>query len=311
MEADPNEALAIASKALGLCAKADATADDLAYARGSAQKERANALRYLGRYLEALEALEQAEGEFSSLHTGEFEIGIVEQIRATVLREQSDYPGALRSAKRALGIFRTFGDRARALRVEFSLANLRYETGDLEGARTAYEGLLAALEERDPSLLASLLNNLGHALLQLGDSEAARSHLVRAYSLFKETGRRTEILRVQWALARVQARAHQIADAIQGFGEVAEAFRASGMRIDSALVRLDLAEALIEDDRRTEAAELCREVVSEFLDQNVKVAAATALARLRESAAGEFLSVAPIHEARVALEECRPPAPAN
>jgi len=59
MEADPNEALAIASKALGLCAKADAGADDLAYARGSAQKERANALRYLGRYLEALAKVEK------------------------------------------------------------------------------------------------------------------------------------------------------------------------------------------------------------------------------------------------------------
>ncbi|MCU1347969.1 MAG: hypothetical protein JWO56_999 [Acidobacteria bacterium] len=74
--------------------------------RGLAWKDRANALRYLGRYGDALASLDESERAYRMLRAGALELAVVDFVRATVLVSGDRFDDSLVCVRRCTPVFR-------------------------------------------------------------------------------------------------------------------------------------------------------------------------------------------------------------
>src|SRR4051795_4926411 len=100
-ERQPQFGLVLADTALNIADKLPPNQQSQsAWCVGTAWKERANALRYLGRFKEADEALDRAEEAFASDdHVEPFDLAIVQYVRATVCAETERFDDTVRLAR--------------------------------------------------------------------------------------------------------------------------------------------------------------------------------------------------------------------
>jgi len=171
----------------------------LAEHRGTIAKERSNALRMLGRYPQALEALDWAERFYAHLPAPDYDLTFVTWARATVLFYMTRYAEALALARAAATTFRAFGDFGRAEQVRILEANVLCEQGLVRDARGMYAALAGYFGSHgDRELVARLHANIAECDVRLDRPARARRSAAQAIALYGELGQPVEFVRVRY-----------------------------------------------------------------------------------------------------------------
>jgi tetratricopeptide (TPR) repeat protein len=304
-EREPLDALTFADAAISI---AEALPDDT-YAgkavyelRGSAWKERANALRFLGRYDEGLESLRRAERAFRVLTLPALGLATVAYVRASILFEQQLYSDASEAASMAEQAFSAMGDDEREMRAVNMRANIAFERGDTETAINLFRRVAQYGEARNNALwIARGAQALGNCYLDTGKASEASVQFHTALVLFRELDQGTEITRTEWGVARLIMHGGKLAEAIRRLRAVVTGFTSAGMITDAALAGLDLADALLAVGQVREIVALTRRLFRVFTDAGMLTGALTAIAYLREAAESARLTKADIAAVRVFL----------
>lgn len=202
----PSEALRLAERATTVAASLDASvsADAIAELRGLAAKERANALRYLGRYPEALQALAEAQEHFENQLVGDPNLAGVAYVSAAIFQEVDRFGEALDAARTSATVFERFGDERRFAHATLLEAAIRYQTGETEKAKSIFLSLIpifAGLDDR--STLAGVYGNVAACELRLARYAEGAQYLQQSIAAYDEFDMPAERVRSRWLLARM------------------------------------------------------------------------------------------------------------
>jgi len=294
LEREPLEALVFADAAVEI---AETLPDD-AYPtsavfdlRGTAWTQRANALRLLGRFDEALSALDRATEAFH--HAPHVPIGIatVQYVRAIVYYERGELEAAFTMLEEVAKEFKELGDIDRLMRARHVQANVRFQQGNIVAARAMYEEVLRyGQAERDLSWIARESNTLGRCALELGDRAAARKYFEEAIEGFRRLHMAIEVIRAEWGLALLALAEGRARDAVTQLRDIQRRFTEQGVFIDGALAALDSMDGLYALNEIQEIAALASQLITTFTNAGMLTSALTAFAYLREAAALKAIS---------------------
>ena len=311
-ERQPMHALALADAAVTIAEQLGPTyprivIDEL---RGAAWLERANALRYLGRHPEAIDALDIAERAYEETPVAAYSIAIVQYVRATVLVEIERFDEARRLARLSARVFRQFGEHERFLHARMIEACVAFQQNQFAAALSLFRPLIAPAKELgDPTTLARLYLNIASCHLELEAYDEAHQHLTQALSLYEALGLETEKIRTRWTLGTLLMKTGRVTDGIHRLHDARREFESLGATTDAALVTLDIVEALLATGRPREAADLCAGLVESFTSSGMTGNALTALAFLREAVAAGSATPLLVKHVRTYLEERREERP--
>lgn len=255
------------------------------YCMALALRERANALRYLGSFGEALQALDEAEPLLDT-PVDAHDRAVVSCVRATVLMEMGRLEEAGLLAPEAARVFRDHGDTSRELGALLVAAVCLSFEGRHEEAAPAYENIAAeARALGDRSILARAAIGAANAYLELSRFEEAERSYLKALVLFDELALTTEKVRVEWALALMMVRQGDLdAGAVRLDAVRAELLRL-GLVNDHALATLEWAAARLAGGRPEGVAAACRQIMVRFESEGMMKNARLALAYVHEGLA--------------------------
>lgn len=246
--------------------------------RATASRERANALRYLGRYDDALVALDRAGKTIAGVLVAGHEEARIHFGRATVLVKMHRFEEAEVHARASFELFSEFGDAVRVCDAQLLFALIAFERREYAVARERFTVVLKlATALDDASRIALAENNLGAAEQECGDLVAAAEHFRSAVALYEHLGMTIERARTEWSLGLLSLSIGQHADAVRRLRSAAEALSRSGSAADAALVAIDLAEFYVQQGDRTAADR----VLAEIARENLPLHAVTAVDVLR------------------------------
>ncbi|HSY51226.1 MAG TPA: hypothetical protein VLC46_20640 [Thermoanaerobaculia bacterium] len=303
-ERDPLHALNLADAATAVAASFDESEHYLGIKvhqlLGHAWKERANALRYLGRFPGALDALDQAKMAYERAGANPSDLALLLYTRGIILYRSAHAGEAENCADQAAAIFEATGDRVRYLHARMLRATIRYSRQDFAGARDDYLGLLPDAEiEGDEVLAARLSSAAATCELDLGNGTAAERPLLDALRVFEREGMKTEVARMHWALARVPLTDGRFAFAIAQLRACRLECEHLGLENAHAYISLDLAEALVATGTNLQEVEkLCRELLATFRAAEMVNEALTALAYLEEATRARTITSAKVRHVR-------------
>ena len=187
-----------------------------------------------------------------------------------------------------ISMLREYHDEIHAAQVQLLEGGVRFDEGDIVGARAVFETVLPAIERfEDEETLARLFANLCTCEIRLGDVSHARAHGVRAAALFACLRMDTEALRLFWSVAEAMAEASNRDVALEQLRETAAQFASVGMLGVAADVSLDTLRLLLDDGRYDEAARLAALLAARFRQEEVAIDAAHAFAYFQEAAAAQ------------------------
>jgi tetratricopeptide (TPR) repeat protein len=252
---------------------------------GHALKERANALRYLGRLPAALDTLDHAKRAYERANANPYDLAVLLYTRGAVFSRLARPFEAEQCADEAAAIFELTGDRVRYLHARMLRATVRYWRQDFAGARDDYRALLARAQDEGDDLLAARLSSAAaNCDLDLGDAKAAEPTLIQALRVFERMGMETEVARTRWALAHALLVEGRFESAIAKLRASRLEATRLGLTNVAAYITLDLVEALVATDAKLpEVQKLCRELFTTFKASGMVNEALTALAYLREA----------------------------
>ena len=289
-ERQPRHALVVADAAIAISDQLtperypEPLLDEL---RGAAWLERANVLRYLGRYPEALDALDIASRAAAQSPVAAYAQALVDYLRAVVYVETDRPEEALRLVRRSARVFRQFGEDERWVHAKIVEAGVLFHRNRYRESRDLFLSLIAPTKQvGDADTLARLYANVANCQLQLHELESADVYFARALSLYEALGLETERIRTRWSIGCLRIATGDIADGLARLREARREFEELGARTDAALVTLDIAEALLgsgDPAAAREATELCSGLVESFTSVGMTGTALTALAYLREA----------------------------
>jgi len=309
LERQPARALAIATLASDIAdhiTPGAFRADIVLYCRGSAWKERANALRYLGRYPEALQALDRAEEWFAQTVNPELDLAVLDYIRAWVVAQLDRTDEALRLARRCATTFMRYGDLERENHAGLLEAAILFDRREFTKSRDAFLALRGAIQAQGHlPTLARLYSNLGNVLAELGDLDASGKYLHQAMKLFEELGLTTERVRVRWILGRIMVQAGRSNEALVMLDQVAAEFDALEMVDEAGCAQLLRAETLLALGQPATVPALCRALIDRFARIGAHHSALAALAFLREASERGPVTPQVVRHVRVFLEALR------
>jgi tetratricopeptide (TPR) repeat protein len=267
-------------------------------------RERANALRYLGRFADALKSLDYAEKLFSHMPaTDPHDIAIIWFIRATVYMETDRLEEARALAEMSRRVFVDYGDGARELNALLIEASCLHFAGRNAEAAPAFEVVAAkARSEGDDKVLAHALNNAATAYVDLARYEPAERHYVEALVIFDALGLTTDKAVVSWSLALVLVRRGELRTGAARLDIARAELRRLGLLNDHALATLDWAEARLALNEPAGVAEACKAIIIRFESEGMMKKARLALAYAHEALARGTATPALIHHVRTYLE---------
>ncbi|HEX6160869.1 MAG TPA: tetratricopeptide repeat protein [Thermoanaerobaculia bacterium] len=309
-ERQPMFALSVADAAANITEQLPVTRypavliDDL---RGMAWLERANVLRYLGRYPEALDALDLAEQSFRQTPVAPFSIALVQYLRAIIFIETERLGEALALARQSARVFRQFGEEERYVHARIVEASVLYHQNRYRDARDLYLTLVrVAKNTGEAATLASLYQNIANCALRLSDLDEAADYFSRALSLYEALGLETEKIRTRWNIGRLQIASGDVEAGMARLRDARRELEQIGARTDSALAALDLVEALLGAggaQNAREAAHLCSGLVESFTAVGMTGNALTVLAYLREAVSTGTATPKLVREVRTYLQD--------
>lgn len=308
LEKEPREALLLSDLAASI---AETLPPDsyppvtLAQLRAHAWKDRAQALAYIGRYAEALEALDRAEGQlaFGSLA---HDRAIVRYVRALTLQKVNRFEESRELLGECAQVFRDFGDERRYLFCGIGEALLLDRT---ERYRDAYDALIPLLEVArsigDLESEARIQSNLAHAAVYLGELQPANVHLSEAIARFIDLGKRVEAIRTELAGGRLLLARGQLRLGIQRLYEARRSFLMHGMVEEAGLCGLEIVEGLLQNGSPDDAARLASEILIELRDIAFNDRALSAIGYLTEAAQANRASVETVRHVRGYIDSLR------
>jgi tetratricopeptide (TPR) repeat protein len=267
-------------------------------------RESANALRYLGRFAEALKALEHAEKLFdSSPATDPHDIAIVWMIRATVLMEMNHLAEAQRLARESCRIFRDYSDGGRELSALLIHASCLHFEGKNAEAASAFEAVVEkARVEGNTKILAHAMSDAATAYLDLGDFRRAERYYIEALILFDELGLATDKAVVAWSLALVLVRRGELGAGAERLDAARAELHRLGLLNDHGLATLDWAAARLALEEPAGVADACKRIVMRFESEGMMKSARLALAYVHEALARGTATPALLQHVRKYLE---------
>jgi len=282
---DPGQALAVAELAVSI---AEAIAPD-AYPRpvvpqlcAHAWKDLGKSLLYLGRFADALAALDRAEANTAEHGALAHDRAIVLVVRAATLQEVDRHDESFAVLAQCKEIFRDHGDQKRLLLCGIAEGVLLHRLRKYREAREAYLLLLAG-SAVDEESAACLQNAIGHCSVDLGDHAAAEVHLSRAIEMFQRLGQPLQAAKAELGRGRMFVRTGKLDRGIAHLHAIRSEFLRHGMTEEAGLCGLDIVEALLLRASAPEAERLARQIIAEFTAAALNTRAITALGYLSEA----------------------------
>jgi tetratricopeptide (TPR) repeat protein len=289
-EQDPKNALTVANEAASIAELLPQLRYDdtmRAEMRASAQLERANALRYLGRFEEALEALDAAEAAYRLTPLPERQLAITMFVRSGIYMKSERLDEAATLARQCVRVFRMYGDRARVVHAQMVIGGVLFYRREYPLARELYSRLLPeAREINEPASEARCLVNLAHVERELGEYASSLLHYSLAADSYERLGLRTELLRARWGSAKLVVVMGNITDGTAQLRNIGREMLVLGMTNDHALVMLGAVGYLFAIGELEELPAICTDLVHVFGEAKMPQNARTALAYLDAAAAG-------------------------
>jgi len=274
-------------------------------AMGLALRERANALRYLGSFADALKLLDYAEKLFDRMPAADvFDIAIVRYIRATVFMKSDRLTEGIIAARAAATVFRDYGDRTREIAasvVEACCLLLSRKTK--EAAESFERVILLSRSGGDTGMLVRGLHNAGRALLDLRELDRAERYLVEALALYDELDVPTEKARATWTIASIVIARGDLHEGERRLNAIRTELARFGLTNDAALATLEWAEVRLALGRTAGVADACRAIVVVFETEGMRRHAKHALAVLNSALAAGRATPELVRHVRSYLEQ--------
>lgn len=305
-ERQPRFALQLADTAIALATRLDhAQALPNPGLLGRAWTERMIALILIGLFHDAENAAARAEAAFDRdpLSTPH-DFAVVWLNRAAICIETGQLAAAELLASAAAQHFAEFGDLARLLKARLARGNVLYMQGRYEGAVYELEAVVRlARRQDDRILLTRTIQSLGESLAALRRYERAVTLFAEAHAIAEESGADLEKLRAIWSTGNVLLQTGEFREAMDRLEEARCGFEGLGVVNDAALVRLQLAEALLALDRHDEVHDVLSGIAMTFAAEGMTRNATLALAYLQEASAKGVIHAALLQHVRSYLEE--------
>lgn len=286
-ERQPMHALVVADAAIAIVdqlSPARYPSAAVAELRGDAWYERANVLRYLGRYAEALDALDLAARAYERSPVAAFPGATVDYLRAVLFVELDRYDDARRLARKSARVFRQFGESERFLHAKIVEACVLFHEERIAQSRELFLSLIPGAKELGQAeTLARLFANIANCDVRLGDFDSAEGYFARALSLYEAVGLETGKIRTRWNIGSLRIAAGDVEEGLLRLREARREFDRIGAHTDAALVTLEIVEALLSTGDTREAADLCSGLAESFAAVGMTGNALTALAFLRQT----------------------------
>ncbi|HEX3554198.1 MAG TPA: tetratricopeptide repeat protein [Thermoanaerobaculia bacterium] len=228
---------------------------------------------------------------FSHLARGNgepMERAILLDLKASLLRAQRRFAGALRLLGRAIRIFRELGERHRAGRSLINMSIVHRYAGEPEKAiPLLYEAQDLIDASREPRLLFAVWNNLIDDLADNEQYMEAHKLLVRARPLLRQFPLPWHQNRRRWVEGRIAHGLGQDRDAEVLFLRARDGFLAEDAAYDTALVSLDLAALYAGQGRNAEVKRIAEEMMPIFSSRQIHREALAALAFWKQAVDAE------------------------
>ncbi|HVE70759.1 MAG TPA: tetratricopeptide repeat protein [Thermoanaerobaculia bacterium] len=290
---DPRQALTAAQLAMTLCETLDGEYPAVVVAQLSAHaaKDLAKALLYLGRFDEALSALDVAEARVAAHGALAHDLAIVRVVRATLLHEINRYDDAFALLAECKEVFREHHDHKRLLLCGINEGVLLHRMRRYREAREAYLLLLpATADSGDRDAMACLYNVIGHCSVDLGDFTAAEMYLSRAIELFHTLGQPLQAAKAELGRGRMFVRRGDVQRGIAHLRPIRADFMRHRMTEEAGLCGLEIVDALLARSAAGDAEALARQIIVEFTAAALNQRAISALGYLTEAIAARKAS---------------------
>lgn len=259
--------------------------------RGEAQKEQANALRFLGRFPEALHAIALAEAEYRKLSHEGIGLVAVRYVRGCIQYEQEELETAERSAHEAAEAALHLGAVDQYMNARSLLGQVLLDRREYAASADVFESIFLYGEERGDVLwMARGSLAVGVSYLELGRRAEASRYLHEALRLFTELDFGPEVTRTHWTIARLLFAEGHTSEGIYRLRRTIAEFTRYEMLTDAGVVAVDLAEMLYATGRVREIPKALANVVRTFIDAGKLTSALSALAYLKEAATAGTLT---------------------
>jgi tetratricopeptide (TPR) repeat protein len=270
----------------------------------AALRTQAYVLYFTGQYPIALRATDTAEGIISQACTAEVEVARLRYVRALILADIGRDEEAFTLAAEAAGVFSKAGDQRRYISAIRTQGIALYHLRRHPEALALYGSVLHLCEAIDRASFAGLTQNMALCYREMGDFEKAIRFFLVALDTFQRLGITVGIAKTRWHLGRTFLAQGKISEALSLLTEVRNEFEELTMGQDVALVTIDIAQALVVSGRNQEVMSLCHTATEYFRTAELlnTEGALTAMALLREAAAGGRLSDRVIVDARARVE---------
>jgi tetratricopeptide (TPR) repeat protein len=285
-ERQPQFGLVLADTALNITEKLAANLQaQSAWYVGTAFKERATALRCVGRFKDAEEALDRAQAAFESDNDVEpFDLAIVGYVRATVYCEMERFGEAAQLARDAALVFTQYGDKQRYLSARVAEAGSFYCADRYAEAVPIFEAVgLEARASNHMWMVAVALANAASCYTRLGSFEKAFAYYADALAVVTKLDVPAERARILWALAALKVESGQYEEGLPELEQAHTQLVSFGLMNDAALAKLDLIAGLIAVGEVDRVPGLCRSVAATFAVEGLSRNARKALAYLSET----------------------------
>jgi tetratricopeptide (TPR) repeat protein len=254
-------------------------------ARARAWRDHAFNLFYLGRFADALRAVDRAEQLFRQVPVHDFDLARVKVIRANIFRLMDRVPEAIPLTQEAAVTFALFNDRERYVKARMSEALMLFQQGRIADALDLWQPL-----EHDASIVgdvasAMVLHNIGCCYRNLEQFERATDYFHRAIGRYEQFGATAEIIRTRWALGQALVAQSRFAEGLPVLREAWRRFEEMDIEGAAALAALEVVEVLLILEQPDDVPAICRSLLDQFTRNGMTSRAATALAYLREAAA--------------------------
>jgi tetratricopeptide (TPR) repeat protein len=275
--------------------------------RAHAARENGFALYFLGRFHEALEAVDRAEQLFGQTPFPEYDLARVALVRAAVYRAFDRMTEALALTRQSAATFLRFGDRKRFSNAVQTEGAILYTMGAMQEAAKAWSSLETESEITGDSR-GGLFHNLAVCHIQLGNAARAKNYMAQALAIFTASGNEVQKVRVRWAMAQLLATTGQQSEAVGIFRDVQRQLGQLGMEADAAAAALELAEILLILDQPEEVPAICRALLDQYTQKGMTSRAVTALSFLREALAMGHATPELVRQVRVMVGNPARPA---
>lgn len=281
LDTNPREALTIAELTTSI---ADALAQGsypaimLAQLRAHAWRDRGRTLSYLGRYDDALRALDRAEDQFREFGQLGHDLAMVRFCRTTVLQHLRRFDEARTILEECRQVFRSYGDTQSYMKCTLAMGNLLVREGDYRAARE----MLSVLLGSDDSLReATVRCTLGWCAIHLRRLDEALSHFDEVSRCI--AGSPVHVARASYGTGSARLRLGHLEAAIQHLQSARGTFLVHNLVEEAGLSGLEIVEALLLQNELAAARRLSAQIVGEFTAARLNRRAITALAYLHDA----------------------------